>query len=310
MLPKVLIGFDGSAEGEDALLLGRDLAVALGARPVVATVVRHARHEADEGAAAGEDAFEGAVERFCAPLFATARDRLEGLDVIEKPVVDDSRSQAFYELVDWFEPSMVVIGSTNRGSAKRAMLGSLSLSLLSGVPSAVTIAPHGYSGGRLERIGVALDGGSESRRALAAARALAARSGGRLELITVMKPSHYVLGGLLSDFDPEQFRAFRQGEAEQILEEAAALVGDDVPTERTLLDGDAAEALTEAARDLDLLVVGSRGYGPAKGALLGSVSLKLIGSVPAPVMVVPRGAGFEPLGHLTGEPAAGSADSR
>ena len=47
---------------------------------------------------------------------------------------------------------------------------------------------------------------------------------------------------------------------------------------------------------MDLLVVGSRGYGPLRRVLLGSVSSELMHSAPCPVMVVPRTAEFDPSG--------------
>ena len=40
--------------------------------------------------------------------------------------------------------------------------------------------------------------------------------------------------------------------------------------------------------DLDLLVVGSRGYGPLRRTLVGSVSDELVRTAPCPVLV-PRG---------------------
>jgi nucleotide-binding universal stress UspA family protein len=38
----------------------------------------------------------------------------------------------------------------------------------------------------------------------------------------------------------------------------------------------------------DLLVAGSRGYGPVMRVLLGSVSTQLVHTAPCPVLVVPR----------------------
>jgi nucleotide-binding universal stress UspA family protein len=55
--------------------------------------------------------------------------------------------------------------------------------------------------------------------------------------------------------------------------------------------GDAATELVERSRELDLLVVGSRGYGPVRHALLGSVTSKLMQAAACPVLVVPRSAG-------------------
>jgi nucleotide-binding universal stress UspA family protein len=48
--------------------------------------------------------------------------------------------------------------------------------------------------------------------------------------------------------------------------------------------------LAARSSDLDLLVVGSRGYGPLKRLLLGSTSSKLVRSAACPVIVLPRAA--------------------
>jgi nucleotide-binding universal stress UspA family protein len=41
--------------------------------------------------------------------------------------------------------------------------------------------------------------------------------------------------------------------------------------------------------DYDVLVCGSRGYGPARSVLLGGVSSRLVRHARLPVVVVPRG---------------------
>jgi nucleotide-binding universal stress UspA family protein len=53
-------------------------------------------------------------------------------------------------------------------------------------------------------------------------------------------------------------------------------------------DGDPAEVLAERSADLDLLVVGSRNYGPVRRALLGSVAAEVMKTAACPVLVVPR----------------------
>lgn len=60
-----------------------------------------------------------------------------------------------------------------------------------------------------------------------------------------------------------------------------------VKYETELLEGLPAEAILELARsrDADLIVVGSRGLGAVKGALLGSVSLAIVHHADRPVLV-------------------------
>jgi nucleotide-binding universal stress UspA family protein len=50
--------------------------------------------------------------------------------------------------------------------------------------------------------------------------------------------------------------------------------------------GDAAANLEEEGVELDLLVIGSRGRGPIKNLLLGSVSADVMRRAPCPVVVV------------------------
>ena len=64
------------------------------------------------------------------------------------------------------------------------------------------------------------------------------------------------------------------------------------------------DALVELSRDVDLLVCGSRGYGPVRSVLLGGVTHSLIRKAQCPVVVVPRGAETPPAG--AGERADGA----
>jgi nucleotide-binding universal stress UspA family protein len=291
MKPKVLIGYDDSLQGEDALGLGRQLSEILDAGPIVATVISHPRHGVED------IEFEQAVRTFCEPLFAKARGWLDGFNVQEKWVVNDSPAAGIYELTDWLKPTAIVIGSTRHGKSGRVQVGTVGGSLLSGVHSTVAVAPRGYADQDtgLRRIGVAVDGGSESRRAIAAAAYLAKLANVPLRIISVMGEPHYVLGGLLSPLDPEEYRGYKEAEWERVYEDAMKRMPNGVTTEPVLLHGHPADSLNVAASDLDLLVLGSRGYGPVKGTLVGSVSARVMAAAPCPVLVVPRGAGVTPL---------------
>lgn len=83
--------------------------------------------------------------------------------------------------------------------------------------------------------------------------------------------------------------AARQKHADEILRAALKEVGptpNEVKSE--MLEGSAAEAIIEVAntRQVDLIVVGSRGLGQLAGLLLGSQSQKIIQHAPCPVLVV------------------------
>lgn len=285
----IVIGYNGTPQGEDALGFGRVLGEALDAQLSVAVVAHLPRGH-------GEDV--SALDDLCGPLFAAAREKLGGAGFREHTVVEHSVARGLYQLAEELSPAAIVLGSARHGGIDRVMLGSAAGSLLTGVPCSLAVAPLGYadSPNRIEKIGVAVDGSGESWRALHAGANLARETGGRLRVLTVAAPHHYALGGVLSPYGPEEYERMKEREDEKVLAEALERLPEGVEAETALLHGDPADALPEAAADLDALLLGSRGYGPLKGALLGSVSAKLIGSSPCPVLVVPRGSGADPLG--------------
>jgi len=92
------------------------------------------------------------------------------------------------------------------------------------------------------------------------------------------------------------------------LHEAAARIPDEVTVAKELLSrGPAANLIEEAAKRVDLLVMGSRGYGPIRRVLLGSVSAPVVRHCPCPVLVVPRGATDE---RTSGDSTAVAGEAR
>jgi nucleotide-binding universal stress UspA family protein len=74
-------------------------------------------------------------------------------------------------------------------------------------------------------------------------------------------------------------------------------LGGDVPVEVDAFLEDPAQTLIAASETLDLLVCGSRGYGPVRAVLLGGVSRRVAAEAHCPVIVLPRGV-REPLQAL------------
>ena len=145
----------------------------------------------------------------------------------------------------------------------------------------MAVAPAGYSRGEHDgfgTIGVAYDGGQESKDALAFATDLAGELDCHVQLLTV-EP-------LYPDAEPSAAREWAYQERHK-----AGLRSVDGPAEGVFDRGDPAKALARHAVDLDLLVVGTRSHGRILRAALGSVSSELMRTCPCPLVVVPRSAG-------------------
>ncbi|HKP88414.1 MAG TPA: universal stress protein [Thermoleophilaceae bacterium] len=226
-----------------------------------------------------------------------------------------SAARALLEAAAGEEAARLVVGSSRRSPHERVLAGWTAMRLLHGAPCPVSVVPRGWSGGEgLRTIGVACADSEEGREALRAAHALARRAGATLRVVTVITVS----AGMYAEIEPsykagqfgrdlEDVEGEHKLRAEKWLRQAVAQLDGDVPVEVEAFVGDPAETLVSLSEHLDLLVCGSRGYGPVGGVLLGSVSRRLAAEARCPLLVLPRGV-RAPLDALAAEPTP--AESR
>jgi nucleotide-binding universal stress UspA family protein len=155
---------------------------------------------------------------------------------------------------------------------------------LHGATRPVAVAPHGLSArewGPVTRIGVGLDAGPEATYALALAGALALDSGATIEL-------RCVVGDAEATIDAGDWLDRAKAAADVRLREAIA----DLPVEATgeVVVGQPVGELAELSLSIDLLVVGSRAWGPVRRVVVGSTAAALMRRSRCPVLVLPRGA--------------------
>jgi nucleotide-binding universal stress UspA family protein len=141
-----------------------------------------------------------------------------------------------------------------------------------------------------------VDGSPDSQAALAVAIDLATRLQRRLIMANVVEPSHAPYVGAVSLGRAVAHPLFletdqQEAAANELLVELGATMGLE-DADRRVVVGYAAERLADLADEerADMIVVGSRGRGAFKAAILGSVSTSLIGVARCPVLVVPPGA--------------------
>ncbi|MYS05491.1 universal stress protein [Streptomyces sp. SID6041] len=135
------------------------------------------------------------------------------------------------------------------------------------------------------RIVVGVDGSEPSLKALTWAAGQAALTGDALQAVIGWEyPASWagLMPGVPPEFDPERL-------AKQVLDEAVDQTltpSQAAAVTRTVVGGNAPQALLNAAEGATLLVVGDRGRSGFTAAVLGSVSLHVTQHAPCPVVVV------------------------
>jgi nucleotide-binding universal stress UspA family protein len=202
-----------------------------------------------------------------------------------------SPADALQALAESGKADLIVLGSTHHAHLGSVAPGSVAEHLLHGARCRLVIAPKGYgaadhSQDRLRVAAVGFNGMAESYAALNEAAKLAAKFGGSLRVIGVATPVPGMAAAAAARASTEAEPDFQT----QLYEAVAGL-----PPELRALPvferGDPVHRLLEDAEvGVDLLVLGSRGFGPVMRLLIGSVSARVIREAPCPVMVVPRPA--------------------
>jgi nucleotide-binding universal stress UspA family protein len=202
-----------------------------------------------------------------------------------------SPADTFRALAEQGKADLVVLGSTHRGHVGSVSPGSVAEQLLHGARCRLLIAPKGYaeedhSGDRLRVLAVGYDGMAESQAALEEGAKLSMRFGGSMKVIGVATPVPPMGAAAATQAGPEAGPDFQTR-----LNDAVAELPPELRALPVLEHGDPVQRLLSVAEvGVDLLVLGSRGFGPVMRLLIGSVSSRVIRGAPCPVMVVPRPA--------------------
>lgn len=225
--------------------------------------------------------------------------RTGGVDAELREVEHSTPARGLAAAIEDVQPSLVVIGSSRHGHRGRVTPGSTAERVIHGAPCPVAVVPHGYErpAAGVRTVGAAVAPTSEGGEALRAAAQLARAAGARVRAVMALSPKHAaeqspgLLAGEHHDRDAAEDIASRhQIEAKDALTQAIAEHAGDLEVEPDVLFQDPAHALVAASENLDLLVMGSRAYGPVRSVLLGGVSRRVTAGAACPVLVLPRGA--------------------
>lgn len=297
MLRKVLVGVDGTARGRDAVALSCALAAA--GDPDVLLVGAYTDPLLPFPPGLRGDLHLGRdVERL---LLETRRELAPSARTRVK--ADASPGRALCHVLAGERADLLVLGSSRRVGDGRAGVGRTGRQVLHEAACAVALAAHGVAPAEgappfaLRRIVVGVDRSPEAGAALAVARGLAGGTGARLVAVAVVDdrlPATVAPAGMAMELVQwDDLVAAHREQAEALL---AALTEQAPGLETELRVGEPAEELAAAAADADLLVIGSRRWGPLSRLVVGSTGEELVREAPCSLLVVPRPAEEAPAG--------------
>ncbi|HET6918584.1 MAG TPA: universal stress protein [Jiangellaceae bacterium] len=285
---RVVIGYDGSEASEDAVAFGLTWCRSTGDVPIVATVYP------EEHPLGGEriDVEWATYVREQAEIIQDNARAAVGDAALYSNIASTSAAHGLADLAEDVEAAMVIMGASREIGLARSLLGSSTERLLHGTTVPVTVAPPSWrqaAPDRISRIGVAYIDTRDALEALRVAVRAALRIPARLTLYTVLGRSPERYSYLVGRREEQAFFDMARDSFGRALEFAAAGVPPELEPRTVLLKGAVVESLAALGPDdVDLLVCGSRGYGPARRVLLGGVSSRLIRQARLPVAVVPR----------------------
>jgi nucleotide-binding universal stress UspA family protein len=283
---RIAVGVDGYPEGRDAVVLGAAIADVTGAELMLVAV------HPDPLVVMPSGMSWTSLRKEAEGMLRDVRDSLApGARIVAE--TDLSIPRALHRVVRRDHRDLLVVGSSRHAPEGRVRIGKRTRQLLGHFECALAIAPRGLQtrpSFGMGRIGVGYEGGPESDAALGLAGSIAVAAGAELHVRGVVDDrirvlTRSALRGLVSTEWTDVIAEEEQRLNELSLAGARAM-GATASVE--VLRGRPADALLALSRDVDLLVIGSRRWGPAARVLLGSTGEALLHDAACPVLAVPR----------------------
>lgn len=276
---RILVGYDGTEGGRDAIAVGKLLGEP-DAEFLLVDVIPPV------GLGLGVRRLEDEEPPQSRGFFLEALRELADRPVETRTYVANSAAHVLTRIAEEEDCELIAIGPCQPGIVGRILLGSVGNGLMHGAAAPVVSATRGFDKHRRHTIGeiaVAWDGSPEAREATAHAEVIARREGARLRLVTVAI-RETMLPGVVG------WESVVPKSPREVLDEGIASVAPDIPVEGRLIDGGSIPAAIagECGTGVDLIVVGSRGYGALGRVLVGSVATGLLHRARCSVLAVPR----------------------
>jgi nucleotide-binding universal stress UspA family protein len=277
---KILVAFDGSESSTNALLQGFKLAVEEKSWITVATVVPSYEGDLDLTAVGN---IHRALRRPGEEILSKAAALAKKEGALIRTVLEEG--DIYVRLVDLAEAEncgVIVMGRRGTSPLGQALIGSVTARVIGHSQRDVLVVPEGTAIG-WKKILIATDGSRYSDLATDKAIDFAASYGGSVSAVSVVDV-------------PAEFYAEAPNVVEKLIGNAKVFVASVkekaekrvVPASTFVGEGDAYAVIARISHEenVDMIVMGSHGKTGLKRLLMGSVTEKVIGHSPCPVLVV------------------------
>lgn len=276
---KILVAVDGSESSRNALLQAFRLAVDEKCWVTVTSVVPPLTGDLD---LTGVKDIHGALAKPCEEALRDAERHAREERVLIKTVCEEGETyERIVDLADGSNADVIVMGRRGLTKVDRAMIGSVTARVIGHTQRDVLVVPAGAALG-WKKILVATDGSRFSTLAIGKAIDFAKAYGGSLVVLSVVDvPTEFYAEAPQAVDDmvrkAKEYTAAVRKQAEAAGVRAETFVG----------EAEAFEAIVKLARDqeVNMIVVGSHGRTGLGRLLMGSVTEKVIGHAPCPVLV-------------------------
>lgn len=300
MTKTIVVPLDTSEESEVSLAVATQLTRRIGANLLLVSVIE-APSEFGVWLRANETIESWVDHHVDVDQYLTGvADGIEGVQV--DTLVSTGNPAVEINLIAGEQPEpVIVMASHARTGVSRYAIGSVTASVLHDAICPVIVAratehpPEGVTGGRLDRLLVALDGSDFAENALSGVQSVLGTSGLNLHLLQVVETTKWY-GSTSADIDYAAFAIYidaaRETAKEYLAERARELEAAGHSVTWEVRDGLVSEHVIDAAREFDagLIVMATHGRTGLGRVFIGSVAERVIHDTDRPVLLVnPRG---------------------
>ena len=277
---KILVAIDGSESSKHALRESFKLATDEKSWVTVVSVIP--RYEGDLGATWISNVRE-AMKKPCQIALSEAENMAKKERVLIKTVCEEGEIyERIVDLADAENSDLIVMGRKGMSKLSKALIGSVTARVIGHSQKDVLVVPEGASIG-WKNIVFATDGSKYSEAATNKVIDFAKSYGSEIKAVSVVDVT-------------EEFMARAPGAVEDLVKKAKEIVEDvrkkasseGINAEGIVREGDAYKVIVNIAKkqEANAIMMGSHGRTGLRRLLMGSVTERVIGNAPCPVLIV------------------------